>query len=176
MAVEIHELRPMDCEKVAALWDAADAAPFAESMSAEAILRFLRRNPNLALVARDGKDVVGAVLCHEDAAAGRLHHVAVSPDLKDTPLADELIDRAVKKMTDRHRSKSRIALSAERDDAEFWDTRLWRDVPDLRADIEQPITEDPEDFQRIVTQNPATAGAAASGMDDDAVTPADAAA
>lgn len=175
MAVEIHELRPVDCEKVAALWSAADAAPFAESMSAEAILRFLRRNPNLALVARDGKVVVGAILCHEDDDAGRLHHVAVSPDLKDTPLADELIDRAVKKMTDRHRSKSRIALSAAEDDAEFWDTRLWRGVPDLREDVEHPVAEDAEDYQRIVTQNPATPGAAASELDDTATAAADAA-
>ena len=73
-------IRPMtiaDYDAVYALWNACLASARDIDDSPEAIERFLRRNPGLSVVAMEGDEITGSILCGQDGRRGYLYHVAV---------------------------------------------------------------------------------------------------
>lgn len=52
--------------------------PERQFISEEGVARFLDCNPGLSFVAREGGQLVGAVLCGHDGRRGYIHHLAVS--------------------------------------------------------------------------------------------------
>jgi len=67
-----------DYPAVHALWNACLSSARDVDDSREAIERFLRRNPGISVVAAEGNEIVGSILCGHDGRRGYLYHVAVS--------------------------------------------------------------------------------------------------
>ena len=93
--VVIQEMVIEDYDKVRALWEASEGIQVSEIDSSKSIERFLRRNAGLSFVARDGDDVVGAVLCGHDGRRGYIDHLAVSASHRRQGIGRSLVSRCL---------------------------------------------------------------------------------
>ncbi len=59
------------------------------------IEKFLERNPTSCFVARDGKRLVGVILCGHDGRRGYIYHLAVSQSQRGEGLGRSLVKRAI---------------------------------------------------------------------------------
>ena len=88
-------LRPMtaaDYPQVLALWQRSEGVGLGESDTADAVARFLERNPGMSAVAESSAgEIVGAVLCGHDGRRGYLHHLAVSRAHRRQGIARRLV-------------------------------------------------------------------------------------
>jgi len=84
-----------DYDEAAALWSRTEGMGLSASDSRESIEAFLRRNPGLSLVARDGPDLVAAVLCGHDGRRGHLYHLAVAQTHRRKGLGRALVDQCL---------------------------------------------------------------------------------
>src|SRR4051794_22832362 len=76
-----YSIAPMsisDFDEVQRLWQSAKGVGPNESDSPANLAIFLDRNPGMSFVARNGMDLVGAVLCGHDGRRGSLNHLAVA--------------------------------------------------------------------------------------------------
>lgn len=78
MNIAIQEMSIQDYDEVFALWESSDGIWLSDTDSKESIARYLDRNPHLSFIARDGKHLVGAVLCGHDGRLGCINHLVVS--------------------------------------------------------------------------------------------------
>lgn len=77
----IRSMEPEDYDKVYKLWCGIKGFGIRSiDDSREGVERFLKRNPGLSVVACDGEEVIGAILCGEDGRRGCLYHVCVRAD------------------------------------------------------------------------------------------------
>jgi len=70
MSVLIQEMTIQDYDEVRALWEESDGIEISDADSRDGIARFLERNAGLSFVARDGNELIGAVLCGHDGRRG----------------------------------------------------------------------------------------------------------
>ncbi len=94
-SAEIRTFRIADLEVVRRLWAASEGLGVGPGDSAEAIGRFLKRNPGLSLVAVDAESIVAAVLCGHDGRRGFIYRLAVAPESRRGGLAAELVRRCL---------------------------------------------------------------------------------
>ncbi|MDY6905853.1 MAG: GNAT family N-acetyltransferase [Thermodesulfobacteriota bacterium] len=80
--IKIDPLCFSDFDAVLSLWQACDGNGLHlhhdVSETPQGFSLFLNRNPGLSFVARDGKDIVGAVLGSHDGRRGFINHLAVA--------------------------------------------------------------------------------------------------
>jgi ribosomal protein S18 acetylase RimI-like enzyme len=93
MRCKIKAMTLADYEDVLRLWQSSEGVGLSESDSRAAIANFLKRNRGMSFVARDGKEVVGAVLCGHDGRRGCLYHLAVAPSHRRIGLGSTLVAR-----------------------------------------------------------------------------------
>ncbi len=95
MNVMIQEMTIDDYETVRELWLNTEGIELADSDSRDGLARFLERNPGLSFVARDGDDVVGAVLCGHDGRRGYIDQLAVRRSHRRQGIGRSLVSRCV---------------------------------------------------------------------------------
>ena len=66
-----------DYDQVMALCAGRPGALIRDADSPEPFARYLRRNPGLSFVARDGEALAGCILCGHDGRRGYLNHLVV---------------------------------------------------------------------------------------------------
>ena len=94
--ITIVPMTPADYDDVRALWMTIRGFGIrALDDSREDIERFIARNPTTSVVARDGKKIVGSILCGSDGRQGALYHVCVARDYRRRGIAKELLRRVV---------------------------------------------------------------------------------
>ena len=75
----IRAMEEKDYEQVHSLWmSIKNFAIRSQDDSKEGVVRFLRRNPGISVVAEEDGRIVGAILCGHDGRRGCLYHVCVS--------------------------------------------------------------------------------------------------
>lgn len=119
---EIRPLRPADFEAVRRLWASSEGLGVGPGDSAEAMGRFLKRNPGLSLVAVDAESIVAAVLCGHDGRRGFIYRLAVAPEFRRGGLAAELVRRCLSGL--RAAGIERCLALVQEDNAgarKFWD-------------------------------------------------------
>ena len=92
MPVEIVALSMADYEDVLALWKLCPGISVSEADSRPNLAAYLERNPGMSFAARDGKKIIGAVLCGHDGRRGYLHHLAVHAAYRRQGIARRLTD------------------------------------------------------------------------------------
>jgi len=93
--IRLATLRPADLRPVLALLARCEGVGLRSADSPAALKRFLRRNPGLSVVAREGRTIVGCAFVGHDGRRGSLHHVAVAPGHRRSGLGRRIVDRAL---------------------------------------------------------------------------------
>ena len=71
---------------------------------------FLKRNPNLSLVARINNKIIGAVLCSHDGRRGYLNHLAVSDKHQGLGIGTELVTKSIENLKRENIHKTMIPV------------------------------------------------------------------
>jgi ribosomal protein S18 acetylase RimI-like enzyme len=95
MNARIQEMTIQDYDEVRALWEESDGIKLTEVDSKDIIANFLNRNPGLSFVARDDKQLVGAVLCSHDGRRGYIDHLAVRKTHRRQGIGSALVTRCI---------------------------------------------------------------------------------
>ena len=122
-----------DYEDVLRLWQNAEGVGLNESDTRAAIGSYLKRNRGMSFVARDGQQLVGAVLCGHDGRRGYLHHLAVAPTHRRKGLGTKLVARCLAELKRVGILKCNIFLYADNVRGErFWRSNGWKKRSNLR--------------------------------------------
>ena len=79
----LREMKETDYEEVYALWTTISGLGLRSiDDSREGVERFLKRNPNLSVVAESEGRIIGAILCGHDGRRGCLYHVCVEKEFR----------------------------------------------------------------------------------------------
>lgn len=126
MSVQIREMTIDDYEDVQALWQASEGILLTEADSRASIQKFLARNPDLSLVALDGAQLVGAVLCGQDGRRATLEHLAVRKSHRRQGLGRSLVGRCMYRLMQQGISRCHILIPEGNDEAiAFWKKLGW---------------------------------------------------
>ena len=132
MRYTIEPMTLADFEEVLRLWQGAEGVGLNESDTRPAIAIYLKRNRGMSFVARQGKELVGAVLCGHDGRRGYLHHLAVAPSHRRKGLGTKLVARCLAELKRSGILKCNIFLYADNVRGErFWRNNGW----EKRADV-----------------------------------------
>jgi len=128
-------IRPLavgDIEAVRRLWGVTEGLGRGPGDSAEAMGRFIARNPGLSLVAEEGGTIVGTVLCGQDGRRGFIYHLAVARDFRRQGLAAEMVRRCLAGLKAEGLERCLIVVVEGNDDAlRFWERLGYRRRHDL---------------------------------------------
>lgn len=136
MEITYHPMTIADYDAVLALWQGVDGVGLhlAEADSRDGIAAYLRRNPGMSLVVRDGARVVGAVLCGHDGRRGFLNHLAVRAEYRGRGIGRELVDRCFAALRAEGIVKCTIMVYADNADGQaFWERLGWDTRHDLHC-------------------------------------------
>ena len=139
MRAEIRSMTAADYAEVLALWEGSPGVGLSESDTRDGVVAFLRRNPDLSVVAVAGGSVVGAVLCGHDGRRGYLHHLAVDESQRRRGIARELLARCERSLADCGIPKCNVFLFSDNEPgAAFWRHNGWSPRGDLRV-FQKPL-------------------------------------
>ena len=129
MAIQIRELQPDGIE---------DAVSLARSCGSQ--LEAPRIISCLSLIAHDGEQVLGALLCQADTADGYRLELSVTPEVDGPDLGRTLVDKALLKLHARGVHKCHITTPSETADQNFWTTASWirEDLPSRQVQTTEP--------------------------------------
>lgn len=95
MTSTIRPMSPEDHAAAHALWCATEGMSLNATDSAEAVARFLARNPGLSVVVERDGVLVGTALCGHDGRRGFLYHVAVARECRGLGLGRAMVERCL---------------------------------------------------------------------------------
>jgi ribosomal protein S18 acetylase RimI-like enzyme len=84
-----------DYDEVLLLLRSTEWISLSDTDAREPMKLFLNRNPGLSLVARDGDELIGAILCSHDGRRGYLHHLAVDKRYRRQGIGSDLVRRCL---------------------------------------------------------------------------------
>jgi ribosomal protein S18 acetylase RimI-like enzyme len=93
--IVIQEMSIDNYDEVRSIWRESKGIELSGADSRESINRFLERNPGLSFVARDGDQLVGAVLCGHDGRRGYIDHLAVRQSHRRQGIGRALVGRCL---------------------------------------------------------------------------------
>ena len=133
----LYPIEPLsldDLDEVKRLWRNTAGVGLNESDSRPALENYLVRNPGMSFVARDGREIVGAVLCGHDGRRGYLHHLAVMQQHRKKGLGKKLVNACLAKLKKLRIQKCDIFLFADNAAGEtFWKHNGWSKRGDLEV-------------------------------------------
>ena len=95
MKVIVEAFKIEAYDQVYRLWKSCDGIGLSAADSRDNIQTYLIRNPGLSLVARNGNNIVGAILCGHDGRRGYIHHLAVHPDYRRQGIGRLLAEKSL---------------------------------------------------------------------------------
>ena len=133
MRCSIQPMTLTDYDEVLRLWQNAEGVGLNESDTRTAIASYLKRNRGMSFVARERKELIGAVLCGHDGRRGYLHHLAVAPSHRRKGLGTKLVARCLAELKRLGILKCNIFLYADNVRGErFWRSNGWKKRANLR--------------------------------------------
>lgn len=122
-----------DFEKVHNLWmNIKGFAIRSIDDSKEGIERFLRRNPTTSMVALDGEEIIGAILCGHDGRRGCFYHVCVDPDYRRQGIGTRMVKACLEALKDEGiNNVTLIAFTQNEIGNSFWHHVGWAEREDL---------------------------------------------
>lgn len=131
--MEFKYMTNEDYDNVYALWMTIEGFVIRSiDDSKEGIERFLKRNPDMSVVALDGKRVIGSLLCGHDGRRGGFYHVCVHKEYRQHGIASKMVDMAIDALKREGINKvSLIAFRKNEVGNKFWKDRKF----DFRDDL-----------------------------------------
>lgn len=100
--------------------------------SREGVVRFIKRNPGISVVAIEDNKVVGSILCGHDGRRGCLYHVCVDPEYRLRGIGRSMVGKAMESLQQEGISKvSLIAFTQNDIGNTFWKEIGWTKREDL---------------------------------------------
>ena len=100
--------------------------------SREGIEKFLKRNPDMSIVAMDSDKVVGSLLCGHDGRRGCFYHVCVHSEYRNHGIASRMVEMAIEALKREEINKvSLIAFQRNKVGNKFWKDRAFSFRDDL---------------------------------------------
>ena len=131
--ISIRPMEEADYEKVFELWKTIKGFGI-RSMddSREGVLRFIRRNPGISVVAETKGRIVGAILCGHDGRRGCFYHVCVHEDFRQRGIGKSMAGFSMKALQEEHINKvCLIAFKKNEVGNSFWKSVGWTFREDL---------------------------------------------
>ncbi len=126
--ITIREMTLDDYDEVAGLWQNTPGVYFGEADSRENLQKYWARNPGLSLVARDGKQLVGAVIGGHDGRRGTLHHLAIAASHQRRGIGKALIDCCLQKFREQGINRFSVMVYSDNEDGKnFWKSLDWEE-------------------------------------------------
>jgi ribosomal protein S18 acetylase RimI-like enzyme len=91
----IHSMTLDDYDEAVQFWRDTEWISLSDTDAREPMKLFLDRNPGLSLVARDGDELIGTILCSHDGRRGYLHHLAVDKRYRRQGIGSDLVQRCL---------------------------------------------------------------------------------
>lgn len=102
--------------------------------SKEGIERFLKRNPDMSVVAVEDGKVIGSILCGHDGRRGYLNHVCVAKEYRKKSIGTKMWKMAVKALEREKISKATlVAFETNENGNHFWKDAGWKERKDLNT-------------------------------------------
>ncbi len=123
-------IRPLvmeDYEKVHRLWMSIHGFGIRSiDDSDDGIRRFLRRNPEISVVAEVKEEIVGSILCGHDGRTGSFYHVCVREDYRRKGIGKAMATKCMIALQREQVNKiSLVAFSDNRVGNQFWQEEGW---------------------------------------------------
>ena len=134
MTATITEMTIDDYDEVFALWQQAEGVGLHpdECDSRRGVAGYLARNPGTCFVARDGAELVGAVLCGHEGRRGYLNHLAVADGHRRRGMDKALVARCIAALAEQGIAKCNLFVFADNAAAmAFWEKMGWRCYDDF---------------------------------------------
>ncbi len=150
MEYKVRTMQINDYPKVYQLWLSIQGFGMRSiDDSQEGIERFIRRNPEMSVVAEIDDEIVGTILCGHDGRRGCFYHVCVAKAHRESGVGKSLVSKAVENLAREHICKvSLIAFLDNQDGNHFWQSLGWNQREDLNY-YEYTINSDNQiDFNR----------------------------
>jgi len=127
MRCTIETMTLADYDEVLRLWKNSEGVGLSESDSRTQIGSFLRRNRGMSFVARDGTELVGAVLCGHDGRRACIYHLAVAPSHRRNGLGTKLVKRCLSELKKVDILKCNVFFYVDNAKGEgFWRRNGWK--------------------------------------------------
>jgi len=121
-----------DYEEVYSLWRSSDGVGLSDADSKDNLSAFLARNNGLSMVAIDGSELVGALLCGHDGRRGTIHHLAVSSKFRRRGIGQALVESSLEELSKAGIQKCHLFVFSENQDARaFWSQINWTERSEL---------------------------------------------
>jgi len=132
MRCTIQPMTLADYDDVLPLWQNSEGVGLSESDTRTEIGKFLKRNRGLSLVAREGKNLVGAILCGHDGRRACLYHLAIAPSHRRNGLGTKLVLRCLAELKKAGIPRCNVFFYTNNAQAErFWLKLGWQKRPQL---------------------------------------------
>src|SRR3569833_2755882 len=132
MRCTIQPMTLADYDDVLPLWQNSEGVGLSESDTQTEIGKFLKRNRGLSLVAREGKNLVGAILCGHDGRRACLYHLAIAPSHRRNGLGTKLVLRCLAELKKAGIPRCNVFFYTNNAQAErFWLKLGWQKRPQL---------------------------------------------
>lgn len=130
----IETMTLSDLPAVSRLWRRTEGIGLNESDTGAKIAIYLKRNPRMSFVARNGREIIGAVLCGHDGRRGYLHHLAVAKEHRGNGLGKKLVAASFSALRRAGITRCNIYLFASNVEGEaFWKHNGWKKRGDLHV-------------------------------------------
>ena len=131
--ITIRSMEEADYEKVFGLWKTIKGFGIRSvDDSKEGVIRFIRRNPGISVVAEANGQVVGAILCGHDGRRGCFYHVCVREEFRQQGIGKNMAVYAMNALKKEEISKvSLIAFTKNDIGNAFWNRIGWTKRQDL---------------------------------------------
>lgn len=130
----IKPMRISDYAELVQLWVSCEGMGLHldDSDSRDGIKQYLRRNRGLCFVARDGRLLVGAIMCGHDGRRGYLTHMAVAESHRRQGLGTELVNRSMAGLKRAGIPKCNLFVLANNQLGQaFWRRLGWQDYAEI---------------------------------------------
>ena len=130
--IQIAPLSVAEYPAVLRLWQATEGITVRDADSPADVERYLERNPGLSFVARDGDQVIGAVLCGHDGRRGYLNHLAVAAAYRHRGIGKSLVERCLAALQQSGIDKCHLFVLDDNSPGQaFWKHTGWTPREDL---------------------------------------------
>jgi putative acetyltransferase len=122
----------VDIPEALSLWNGMPGITLFPSDSIEGISRYLKRNPELSVVARLDGQLVGACMAGHDGRRGYLHHTAVVPGCRMRGIGRKMVEWCLAKLEAEGLGRCHILVEAGNcEGMKFWEHLGWGTRPYL---------------------------------------------
>ena len=125
---------PEDYETVYHLWkQAGDGIHLRRSDEPEEIVKKLKRDPDLFLLAESGGEIAGTIFGGFDGRRGMMYHLAVAQDFRRRGIGEALMDELERRLRAKGCIRYYLLVTSDNEDAiRFYKRRGWEQM-DLYA-------------------------------------------